>query len=135
MAIYNYKKLIPVLLIGIVGISSFSCIHQVANKPCPTNPDSVFFSRDIIPLLNANCNTIGCHSGGNPAGKLNLEASKAYTSLKKSGSGYIDTLDSKNSIIYIQMSSSSQPMPPTGKLSDCKIDLVLKWIEQGAKNN
>ncbi len=66
-----------------------------------------------------------CHSAVNPKGKLNLEAANTYTSLHKSGSGYIDTLNATNSIIYIQMTSASQPMPPCGQLDICKKDLIL----------
>jgi len=127
---YILKRAIPI----IVGIALFSCIHQ-GNDTCLTNPSAISFSNDIIPLLNTNCSISGCHSGGNPTGKLNLEAANAYTSLHKPGSGYLDTLNATNSIIYIQMTSSSQPMPPSGQLDICKKDLILKWIKQGAKNN
>jgi hypothetical protein len=33
------------------------------------------------------------------------------------------------------MKSVNNPMPPNGALEKCKLDLILKWIEQGAQNN
>jgi hypothetical protein len=97
--------------------------------------DSVSFSTDIVPLFNTYCNISGCHSGSSPEGNFNLESSIAYMELMKPGTGYIDTVTPGFSVLYTQLISVSQPMPPTGKLDDCRIEMVLKWIEQGAKNN
>jgi len=117
-------------------ILSYSCTYDVAEPVivCKT-PDTISFGRDIIPILNAECNTNGCHSGNSPSGGLNLEQAFAYKELMKSGSGYIDTVITKYSVLYAQMNSKSNPMPPKGKLDACKIDLVFKWIQQRAKNN
>jgi hypothetical protein len=98
-------------------------------------PDTVSFSRDIIPLFNQHCNTAGCHSGSNPKGNLNLEPTLAYSQLMKNGSGYIDTINPLFSVLHASMNSVSNPMPPIGRLDKNKLDLVLKWIEQKAKNN
>ena len=98
-------------------------------------PEKVSFNNDIIPVLKNSCSTSGCHTGLSPAGNLNLDDSVAYKKLMKHGSGYIDTINPNYSLLYSQMISSSTPMPPSGKLSDCKILLVLQWIQQKAKNN
>ncbi|MCX6182964.1 MAG: hypothetical protein NT150_13665 [Bacteroidetes bacterium] len=98
-------------------------------------PETVSFSKDVLPLLNANCSYAGCHSGVSPAGGLDLADSVAYKELLKPGSGYVDTLNPSFSILYAQMKSTSNPMPPSGKLDDCKLQLILKWLEQKAKNN
>ncbi|HEU4717713.1 MAG TPA: c-type cytochrome domain-containing protein, partial [Bacteroidia bacterium] len=82
-----------------------------------------------------NCNTAGCHSGTSPAGGLNLEPANAYAQLTSHQGGYIDTLHPEFSLLYSQLISTTTPMPPTGKLDDCTIKLVLKWIQQKAKNN
>ena len=70
-----------------------------------------------------------------PAGSFNLEPDRAYEELNDPGSGYLDTLQPHISLLYAQMISVSTPMPPSGNLDDCTTDLVLKWIEQKAKNN
>ena len=98
-------------------------------------PDSVSFQRDIIPIFEKECSISGCHSGGTPAGKLNLESEVAYSKLSKKGSGYIDTLDPSSSVLYSSIVSKSNPMPPSGHLNDCSIKLIYKWMEQKGKNN
>ena len=102
-------------------------------EPVCTPPATVSFSKDIQPIFNANCNTSGCHSGTKPAGNLNLESNQAYANLMDSKSGYIDTMKPVNSILYVSMTSKTNPMPPNGKLDACKIELVLKWIQEGAR--
>ena len=102
-------------------------------EPVCTPPATVSFSKDIQPIFNANCNTSGCHSGTKPAGNLNLEMNQAYANLMDSKSGYIDTSKPENSILYVAMTSKTNPMPPSGKLDGCTTDLILKWIQQGAR--
>ncbi len=114
----------------------YSCKHDTGMiKPICTTPETISFSNNIIPLFIQNCSTSGCHSGSNAAAHLNLDAAVAYTSLTKSGSGYIDTISPSASLLYAQMVSASNPMPKTGRLDDCKTNLILKWIQQKAKNN
>ena len=96
-------------------------------------PDTVSFQTHILPVFRANCSIPGCHSGGSPSGNLNLSDSVAYDRLFAKHE--IDTLNPPKSILYIQMNSTGTPMPPTGRLGDYEVELVLKWIQQGAKNN
>lgn len=118
-----------------------ACTFEHQEKaPTPTpvrcqSPDTVSFAGDIAPVLNQNCNIPACHSGSAPEGNLNLEASKAYTALNKRGSGYIDTVRPKMSVLYSSLVSKSQPMPPTGNLDSCTIKLFEIWMKQGGKNN
>lgn len=102
--------------------------------PCPT-PEQVSFSKDVLPVLVNNCATQGCHSGKTPEAGFNLDAAVAYATLSKKGSGYIDTLAPRYSALYSSMASESNPMPPTGKLDRCKLELIEKWMAQEAKNN
>lgn len=113
-------------------ILMISC-KKGTTEPVCTTPATVSFSKDIQPIFNANCNTSGCHSGTKPAGNLNLERNQAYANLMDSKSGYIDTTKPENSILYVSMTSKTNPMPPNGKLDGCTTDLILKWIQQGAR--
>lgn len=96
-------------------------------------PDSVSFHQYIIPIFNANCNNTGCHSGASPKAHLNLSPNVAYSQLFSKSE--IDTLQPTQSVLYIELVSTSNQMPPMGRLSDYDIALVLKWIQQKAKNN
>jgi hypothetical protein len=122
------KKIFLVLTFPTLLISC----KKGTTEPVCTPPATVSFSKDIQPIFNANCNTSGCHIGSKPAGNLNLESNQAYTNLMDSKSGYIDTMKPENSILYVSMTSKTNPMPPSGKLDACQTDLVLKWIQQGA---
>lgn len=88
---------------------------------CDTS--SVSFSKDIKPIMDANC--INCHSGGsidltNYNGvKAKVTDSTLYKSISYSYSG----------------ANSSKNMPSAGKLDDCSIKKVKAWIDQGAINN
>lgn len=124
--------------IGVFGVLCiyYSCTNNKAEvTPACTPPDTVSFSQHIVPIFNVYCNNTGCHSGKKPKGNLNLEPSVAYAELMKSGSGYIDTLNPRFSLLYASMNSTSSPMPPPEKLDTCKITLILKWIQQKAPSN
>ena len=128
---YFYSCLIIVLLFSMV-----SCTYEkVEPQVVCVNPDIVSFKKDIQPIFDKHCNTAGCHSGNNPSGNLNLEAAVAYSQLSKKNNSYLDTLNPKYSVLYASMNSTGNPMPPNGKLDRCTLDLVLKWIQQKAKNN
>ena len=121
----------PFLLVGLFFLAFSSC-KKKKTTDC-TLPETVSFSQDIQPLFNDHC--ISCHGGGSPSGNLNLESSVSYLNLLDPQSGYLDTINPSSSLLYSSMNSTSNPMPPNGKLDNCKIELVLKWIQQKAKNN
>lgn len=105
-------------------------------KTCKASTGEVIsFNQDILPILTSNCATSGCHRGTAPEANFNLEADKAYTQLLKSGSGYVDTLTPKFSVLYSSLISTTAPMPPNGRLDDCSLELIETWMKQGAKNN
>ena len=94
-------------------------------------PDTVSFANDIMPIFNASCNGSGCHLTGGIA--PNLEVDQAYLNLALYG--MINHEVPEESILYRRMISDNDPMPPEGKVSDSKLQIVLKWIEQGALEN
>ena len=97
-------------------------------------PDSISFRRDVLPIL-AKCSLPGCHSGSNPDGNLNLEAATAFSQLRQPGSGYLNALKPESSVLYITLTNSSRPMPPTGQLPSCDIAILRKWMVQGSMDN
>ena len=84
-------------------------------------------------MFSTNCSLSGCHISPNPKGNVDLSASVAYSQLWKHQ--LVDTLHPEQSVLYIQMNSVSNPMPPTGRLPDETIAMVYKWIQQKAPNN
>lgn len=109
------------LLIAITVIAQ-SCYYDnkaenYGSSACDSaNPT---YTVNIQPIINQNC--IGCHGSSGPSGGVSLhtyDLVKAQA-LKGSLSGTL-----KNTSPY-------SLMPPGGKLSDCKIGQVDKWIRNG----
>lgn len=124
------------LIFMMVCLALSACTYQHADvNPCTSIPSTVSFHTHILPIFQQQCSTSGCHSGSSPTGNLNLEDSVAFAQLMQPSKHYIDTITPTNSVLYIQMNAVSNPMPPTGRLDDCTIQTVLRWIQQGAKNN
>jgi hypothetical protein len=128
------NKMKPILFIFSCLFLGYSCTHEKAAINC-TAPDVVSFKQQILPIFNQHCTTSGCHSGALPAGNLSLESAVAYAQLSRKGKGYLDTLTPQYSVLFASMNAVYNPMPKSGKLDQCTVDLVLKWIQQKAKNN
>ena len=96
-------------------------------------PEVVSYQMDIQPLFDSSC--INCH-GNN--GELSLSSYQNTMKGGKSGATVIPN-NGKASLLITKLNgtASGQRMPPEpGKpLSETKIALVTKWINQGAKNN
>lgn len=125
------RSILLVFILGLFTLLIDSCERSVYVPPVV--PDTVSFKKHMTPLFNNYCNNSGCHSGLDPQGNLNLEPSHAYSELWKKK--MIDTLHPKNSLLYYQMISVDKPMPPSGVLDTFYLKEVLRWIEQGGKNN
>ncbi len=130
-----YFAMAPILLL--FAYSSCTRDHLAAPTACAGLPDTVSFNQHIIPLFEQHCSIPGCHNSNSStsSGNLNLESGVAYAEVTNPVSGYVDTADPTASLLYYQMTLASNIMPPTGALDHCSVQLVLKWIEQKAKNN
>ncbi|MBZ5856773.1 c-type cytochrome [Flavihumibacter profundi] len=122
------KKLkIAIFLTASVG-AFFSCTKdnaasQNANTSC--NTENMSFSKDIQPIVSANC-TASCHNAANPTGN------RIFTSY----SGVANAVDNGKLIGVISHSPGYTPMPQGGaKLSDCNISKIKAWVDQGALDN
>lgn len=132
-----------VIIFCLVLILFFSCekdsgpviIEPIV--PNPPGPVLVSFANDIQPIFNANC--IHCHSQIHPF--LNLLSCCSWEQLLLTGSSapYVDTLNPTESYLYIRLAGAGQnppEMPPGGPfLQQAETDKILKWIQEGAKNN
>ncbi len=96
---------------------------------------SVSFSKDIIPILTANCAlNSDCHVGSyNLNDHIDLTDSMAYHTITTAG--IISYSTPSQSLLYAEISTGVMPKAPYNKLTDVQINLILNWIEQGAKDN
>lgn len=107
-----------------------------AIKPC--DPDTVYFSRDILPILASNCAIPQCHNAQSRQGDVILDG---YNNTINTGD--ITPFDPDKGDFYDLISyqdydpgdpNSVMPPLPNTKLTQQEIDLIRKWIMQGAQN-
>lgn len=81
----------------------------------------VSFSNDIMPIIQGNCATIGCHvQGGTGNGIF-----ENYAGVKAK----VDNGSLKSRVLV------QKNMPPSQPLGDCSMSLISAWINAGAPNN
>lgn len=137
------RLLTAVLLLGLV----ISCTHEPFPPPPvpfgddgilpPTDacdPDTVYYNRDIQPLLNANCAYAGCHDANTASKGVILSD---YNSVINTAD--VREFDPEGSDLYEVITetdpSKRMPQPPNAPLSAAQISTVRTWIMQGALNN
>lgn len=102
------------------GAKDLSCDEIVGG--CDTT--FVSYSTFVAPVLKTYC--VGCHSGGAPSGNISLNSHAAVQSLAFSG----------RLVGAISWANGYKPMPQgSNKLSECKINKIKAWINDGAQNN
>ena len=100
-----------------------------AAAPAVKLPDTPSFKNNIQPIFNTTCAISGCHVSPSPASGLDLDSAVAYKDLLKLN--LINTALPSQSNLYLALNTG---MPPSGRNASLNA-LVLKWIQQGAKNN
>lgn len=97
-------------------------------NPTPTN-DSVCFNTQVLPLILANCATSGCHDN---VSKVEGLALTSYSGVMR----LVKPFDTNSKLIreIVRTDNERMPPPPMAALSTESINLLKKWISQGAKN-
>jgi hypothetical protein len=104
-------------------------VDTSGNHASSCSPDSVYFVNTILPLIASNCAMAGCHDAITRAEGLSLTNYADIVRLVRPGYP-------NNSKLYRNMIGlGDQMMPPAGELPQAQLDLIYKWILQGAKNN
>lgn len=108
-------------------------------------PTTVSFKRDLIPLFRDSCTM--CHQGDIPMGVLDLTPDAAYDNLvgiQSANAPMLRVTPGHPGRSYLYYKTSGQNarikgggfgMPWGQALSASQVDLLGRWIEQGAKNN
>lgn len=96
--------------------------NNYCDEACDTT--NVTFSEHVWPTIETYC--FGCHSGPQPNGGISLVDYNAVVVQANNG----------NLFGAINHEAGYKPMPKNApKLSECKIDQVKIWIEDGTPNN
>ena len=97
------------------------------------DPDTVYFTNDILPLLSSRCAFSGCHDASSREGDVILDS---YFNILTTGDVRAHRPD--NSDLYevlLETGEDRMPRLPYEALTAEEIATIGKWIEQGALNN
>jgi mono/diheme cytochrome c family protein len=109
-----------------------------ADQPNQASPSRISFNRDIRPILSDNC--FACHGpdNANRQAGLRLDVAEQATSELDSGARAIvpESVDASELVARIVSTDADAVMPPPeakiGRLTDEQVDLLKRWIAQGA---
>jgi len=135
------------ILIAIIFLTSLSCTkYQIPGKEIPVpdgpdqeelvstcDPDTVYFTNDILPLVVSSCGTTGCHDEDSHKDGVILTD---YTSIIRTGK--IKAGDPGDSEFLESLTDDGDdlmPPPPFDPWNSDQVEMVRKWIAQGAQNN
>ena len=113
---------------------SFCLLLILCLAACQQSNDQISFNRDVRPFLNKNC--LRCHGGVKANGQFSLLFEEDAFSKTKSGKPAIIKGDHENSELYRRLvhESPEMRMPfEAAQLAQEEIDILAKWIDQGAK--
>ena len=111
-----------IILVVSCSKSSEDTLSQTPGNSCDTT--NVTYSTDVVPILQAHC--YSCHGNGTISGGVSLDS---YEDVKQQAeNGFL--------LGTITHASGYPPMPQDGpQLSDCNINIIRAWIDNGTPNN
>lgn len=123
-------RIVKLAAIVLPVVLAAGCYNDKYDKLYPTGPvacdtTTVSFSADIMPVLSAKCNNAGCHD---------VTASGGYNLATYAGAQLAVTNGRMIGSVTWTAGFSAMPkgMP---KLTDCEINKMRRWVNQGAQNN
>ncbi len=129
----NLNLSVVVFLALLVGCKYESIVPAqplVESTNCST--DTVYFVQQVAPLLNSACATAGCHDA--ISHKDDVQMTDHYSIIQEVKIG-----NPEDSKLYKSITDNDpndrMPQAPASPLTTAQIDLIYKWIKQGAKNN
>jgi hypothetical protein len=126
-------KAFLMIIAAILSVSVIeSCYYDKADllypdgkTPCDTSAVAKF-SSDVLPIMNASCNSGGCHNTASAGGGVILDT---YNGVKtQAANGRL--MGSMN-----QTGSYSAMPKGAGKLNSCTLTKIQQWINSGTPNN
>ena len=98
----------------------------------PCHPDTVYYARDIQPLLNSFCAYSGCHDANTASNDVILNN---YQNVMQTGDVRPNRPDNSDLYEVLVETDPDKRMPYNQPpLEQSKINLIRKWINQGAQN-
>ena len=114
----------------LIGFGIWSSSGQ---EPKSIVADEQFFTKQVRPILEANCFQCHSHTGKKAKGGLVLDARASLVKGGDSGPAIVPGHPEKSLLIKaISYTDDELRMPPKGKLPDAAIAVLREWIQRGA---
>lgn len=99
----------------------------------PCDPDVVYFELDVLPILRSNCALSGCHDATSAQDDVVLTD---FTRVVQTADVEAFDLDGSDlyEVITENDSDDRMPPPPNTPLTPGQINIIAKWIQQGARD-
>lgn len=107
------------------------CGAEPAHAQGSAKGDFVSFQKQIAPIFRASC--IGCHSDKTTMGNLNLVSHAKTMKGGKGGAQIIPNKSGESKLVKYLLGTAQPKMPIGGSLKPAEIDLIKRWIDQGAR--
>ncbi|XZE53795.1 PSD1 and planctomycete cytochrome C domain-containing protein [Planctomycetaceae bacterium SH139] len=115
-------------------LTTLCCVlSQMGWAVADAQDPSVSFSSDVLPILRQHC--YECHDGDKQTSGYRVDVRRQAIAGGESGSVGILPGDPEQSELLLRVISDDddQRMPPAGPLASSEIDILRRWIEQGAE--
>ena len=139
-------------VITLLGMSTLifpACKHEILRDPLtggnpggggnPTvtascSPDTAYFQQQVLPVIVSNCSMSGCHDAVSHEDGIILTSYASIMSTGKIKPGNPEDSELFEKIIAND-NDNRMPPPPRSRLTTDQVEVIRKWIRQGAKNN
>ena len=96
-----------------------------------TADDPVSYARQVAPLLDEHC--LACHDDGNETSGLALHDVPAMVKGGRHGAGIVVGRGDDSALVQYMKGVRQPQMPPKTSIPLDQIDILKRWIDQGAK--
>ncbi|MCC6508979.1 MAG: DUF1549 domain-containing protein [Pirellulaceae bacterium] len=131
----NAKALRWMALLGISLTASTMTESSISgtNIAAAADPKPVDFSHEVVPLLKKHC--VKCHAGDSKKGGFSFNTRQDLVEGSENGPVVeLGKADASRLIDVVISTDADERMPPEGdRLSRVEVDLLKRWINEGAK--
>ena len=138
-----------ITLLGLSALIFPACKHEIlrdpinggnpgggGNPPATTNcnADTAYFQQQVLPVIVSNCSMSGCHDAISHEEGIILTTYESIMSTGKIKPGNPGDSEIFGKIITND-NDNRMPPPPRNRLTADQVEVIRKWIQQGAINN
>jgi len=115
-----------------VVVPAVPSVPEVPSTPVVNcSPDTIYFQQSVLPLITSNCAMSGCHDAiSHVEGVILTDYTNISREVKVSSPTSSDLYKCLN-----ETGDERMPPAPSAEFNIAQKSLLLKWIQQGAKNN